>query len=177
MGKETISKRNKGVLRARTPPFWRVGKSTGFNKQVASSSSGGGVRMNRTHLTSDLIGADQKIPNWLIKITFLGKVCNSALVLDLALVSWTLVQATPSWACDFCLMALWRGHGLQAHKPAGARACLCPGAQLQEQKVTLNCNISLSSLVMVRHSVCHLYFLYMQIFHNNFCKSCNNLLG
>ena len=58
MGKETISKRNKGVWGARTPSFWRVGKSTGFNKQVASSSSGGGVRMNRTHLTSDLIGAD-----------------------------------------------------------------------------------------------------------------------
>ena len=128
VGKETISKRNKGVLGARTPSFCRVGKSTGFNKQVASSSSGGGARMNRTHLTSDLIGADQKIPNWLIKITFLGKVCNSALVLDLGLVSWTLVQATPSWACDFCLMALWRGHELQAHKPAGARACLCPGA-------------------------------------------------
>ena len=149
VGKETISKRKKVFLGARTPSFWRAGKSMGFNKQVASSSSEGGFGVKRIHLTSDLIGADQKIPNWLIKITFLEKVCNSALVLDLALVSQTLVQTTPSWACDFCLMALWRGHGLQAHKPAGARACPCPGAWLQEQRVTLNCNISLSSLAVV----------------------------
>ena len=128
VGKETISKRKKGFWGARTPSFCRVGESSGFDKQVACSSSGGGVRAKTTHLTSELIGADQKIPNWLIKITFLGKVCNSALVLDLGLVSWTLVQATPSWACDFCLMALWRGHRLQAHKPAAARACLCPGS-------------------------------------------------
>ena len=28
-------------------------------------------RMDRVHLSDDLIGADQKIPDWLIKITFL----------------------------------------------------------------------------------------------------------
>lgn len=30
--------------------------------------------MERAHRTDDLIGAAQKIPNWLIKITFLGEV-------------------------------------------------------------------------------------------------------
>lgn len=63
VGKETISKRKKVFWGARTPSFWRVGKSMGFNKQVASSSLEGGVGVKRTHLTSDLIGADQKIPN------------------------------------------------------------------------------------------------------------------
>lgn len=29
--------------------------------------------MDRAHLVAYLIGADQKIPNWLIKSTFLGK--------------------------------------------------------------------------------------------------------
>lgn len=29
--------------------------------------------MDRAHLTAYLIGADQEIPNWLIKSTFLGK--------------------------------------------------------------------------------------------------------
>ena len=35
--------------------------------QIASSSSGG----YRAHMTDDLTGDDQEIPNWLTKITFL----------------------------------------------------------------------------------------------------------
>ena len=33
----------------------------------------GSVEMERSHMIDYLTGADQEIPNWLIKITFLGK--------------------------------------------------------------------------------------------------------
>ena len=36
-----------------------------FILQIASSSSGEGG-MERAHVTDDLIGADQKIPDWLV---------------------------------------------------------------------------------------------------------------
>ena len=39
--------------------------------KIASSSS---VGTERDHMTDYLIGEDRKIPAWLIKITFLGKV-------------------------------------------------------------------------------------------------------
>ena len=46
--------------------------------------------------TDDLVGADQKIPDWLIKITFLVKVETAVrLVLNLGLVLWALAQVTP----------------------------------------------------------------------------------
>ena len=41
---------------------------------IASSFSEG---IERAHVAGDLIGADQKIPDWLIKITFLVKVKTS----------------------------------------------------------------------------------------------------
>ena len=41
---------------------------------IPASASGGARRARKT---DDLIGADQKIPDWLIKIKFLGKVETS----------------------------------------------------------------------------------------------------
>lgn len=41
--------------------------------QIASSLRGWGY-IERTHMTDHLISTDQKIPSWLIKITFLKKV-------------------------------------------------------------------------------------------------------
>lgn len=38
--------------------------------------------MDRTHVTDYFLGTDQKIPDWLIKITFLGKV-ETAIKLDI----------------------------------------------------------------------------------------------
>ena len=56
-------------------------------------------------MTDYLTGADQKIPNWLIKLTFPVKV-ETAIKLGiktLCLVSWALSQMTSSWACGFSL--------------------------------------------------------------------------
>ena len=40
---------------------------------MQTASSSGGQAIERTHMTDDLLGASQKIPNWLAKIAFLGK--------------------------------------------------------------------------------------------------------
>ena len=70
--------------------------------------------------TDDLVGADQKIPDWLIKITFLVKVETAVrLVLNLGLVLWALAQVTPFLGLWFflfskhicsCDRAGWLGH-------------------------------------------------------------------
>ena len=48
-----------------------------------------------------VIGADQKILDWLVKITFLGKVKTASQVLSLDLASWALAQVASFGACDF----------------------------------------------------------------------------
>ena len=67
-----MAKEKKGLFWARTSFLWREGKGKGFIMQIDFSSSGNGG-IGRAH-ADYLIGTDQKIPDWLIKITCLGKV-------------------------------------------------------------------------------------------------------
>lgn len=72
-GKSLAKGGKKGLFWARTSSFWRKGTAGVFTMQIASSLRGW-VYIERTHMTDHLISADQKIPSWLIKITFLKKV-------------------------------------------------------------------------------------------------------
>ena len=50
--------------------------------------------IKKAHLTDYLIGVDQKIPDWLIKMTFLDKI-------ETVIRSWALAQVTPFFGLWF----------------------------------------------------------------------------
>ena len=82
--------------------FWE-GNRTGFITPLIPLGKREGVEVvKRAHLTSYLIGADQKIPNRLIKTTFLGKV-ETAIKLDVKSVFDILGirQLMQFWASGF----------------------------------------------------------------------------
>lgn len=83
------------------------GRAGVFIMQIATPSSSGGrggVREGPGG-TDDLVGADQKMPDWLI--TFLVKVETAVrLVLNLGLVLWALAQVTPYLGLWFFSLAI-----------------------------------------------------------------------
>ena len=68
------------------------GKGTAgvFAMQIDSSLIKKRGDMERAHLTDHLIGTNQKIPNWLIKIILLRKVETATEAGSTSLVAWTL---------------------------------------------------------------------------------------
>ena len=84
-------------------PFFWEGNGTGFITPLIPLGRQEGMEVaERSHLTAYLIGADQKIPNRLIKITFLGKV-ETAIKLDIKSVFDILGvrQLMQFWASGF----------------------------------------------------------------------------
>ena len=71
-GQEGICKGKEKIISGQNVFFWEQGPTGVFVMQTTSSSFGGG--MEKAPVTDYLIGADQKIPDWLTKITFWGKV-------------------------------------------------------------------------------------------------------
>lgn len=59
--------------------------------------------MERAHLADYLIDTGQKIPDWLVKIIFLGKAetaISSGIKSRFGIITSTVI---PFWACDFSL--------------------------------------------------------------------------
>lgn len=65
----TINKRKERIIFRPGHVFWEEGNRKGFILQTVSSSCGG---RERTQVTDDCTGVHPPIPDWLVKITFLG---------------------------------------------------------------------------------------------------------
>ena len=79
--RELLTKEKKGLFFR--PRHLLEGREQGFIMQIASFLGDG---MESTHMIEYLIHVDQKIPDWFIKIVFLGEQLGQ--VSSLGLVSW-----------------------------------------------------------------------------------------
>lgn len=71
--------------------------SKGFTLQIVSSFPEGWT--DRAHATDYLIGVDQKVPDSLVGITFLGKVKTEVRPgIKLRFSTWALAHVMPFWA-------------------------------------------------------------------------------
>lgn len=75
------------------------GNSKSFALQIASSFPERWT--DRAHATDYFIGVDQKVPDWVVGITFLGKVKTEVRPgIKLRFSAWALAHVMPFWASN-----------------------------------------------------------------------------